>query len=460
MTVSWSSVALIENPQVWYGESPMSLFSVASGYSVTYPTSRYYDHHVKITGLKPNTKYWYRVSHHNCPGCAYRSTDTFTTARQPGDDTPFSIAVAVDLGLMGKDGLSTAVGPLGGSNGAQDPLGPRDLNTIQSLLQNRDAFEFLAHWGDIAYADYFIKESWQGYFGNDSLIPNMTAVEEGYNSLLAQYYDQMTPLTSGTPYMVGPGNHEANCDNGGTNDPIHNITYTTSICTTGQTNFTGYISHFRMPSDESGGNGNFWYSWDYGMVHFITIDSETDLLVGLQSPDEVGGYGAGANSGPFGAPNQQIQWLEYDLASVDRKKTPWIVVGFHRPWYIAASNDSSSVCLDCQKAFEPLFVKYGVDLYMSGHVHLYERNKPMANYSVDPAGLDNPKSPWSIINGCGGHYDGLDTPTPLPYYAEVAFGTAYGWSRLTFHNRTHLTHEFVSSANGTVLDSATLYKEH
>lgn len=63
MTVSWSSVALIENPQVWYGESPMSLFSVASGYSVTYPTSRYYDHHVKITGLKPNTKYWYRVSH-------------------------------------------------------------------------------------------------------------------------------------------------------------------------------------------------------------------------------------------------------------------------------------------------------------------------------------------------------------------------------------------------------------
>ena len=38
--------------------------------------------------------------------------------------------------------------------------------------------------------------------------------------------------------------------------------------------------------------------------------------------------------------------------------------------------------------------------------------------------------------------------------------SAYGWSRLTIHNRTHLTHEFVASANGTVLDSATLYKEH
>ena len=32
--------------------------------------------------------------------------------------------------------------------------------------------------------------------------------------------------------------------------------------------------------------------------------------------------------------------------------------------------------------------------------------------------------------------------------------------RLTFHNRTHLTHEFIASANGSVLDSPTLYKAH
>ncbi|KAI6028966.1 Metallo-dependent phosphatase-like protein [Pisolithus marmoratus] len=409
----------IESPEVYYGTSPFDLSSVATGYSVTYPTSRVYDNHVKITGLKPNTKYW--------------ATDTFVTARKAGDETPFSIAVVVDLGLMGRDGLSTSVGPLGGSSAAANPLGPRDLNTIQGLLQNKDTYEFIAHYGDIAYADYFIKESWQGYFGSDSLIPNVTSVVDGYNSLLEQYYDQMTPLTSSKPYMVGPGNHEANCDNGGTTDKVHNITYTTSICTPGQTNFTGYINHFRMPSDESGGNGNFWYSFDYGLAHFITLDSETDL---------------------------PIQWLEKDLAGVDRNKTPWIIVGLHRPWYIAAQNDSGDVCLACQQAFEPLFLKYNIDLYMQGHVHLYERNKPIANYSIDPAGLNNPKAPWNIINGVAGHYDGLDTLEGSPYWSEVAFDTAYGWSRLTFHNRTHLTHEFVSSANGTVLDSAILYKAH
>jgi acid phosphatase type 7 len=135
----------------------------------------------------------------------------------------------VDLGLMGANGLSTRVGPLGGASGAANPLGPHDLNTIQSLLEYIEyvfrfvfdsafcqvihhvdsTYEFVAHWGDIAYADYFIKESWQGYFGNDSLIPNMTSVVDGFNNLLEQYYDQMTPITSSKAYMVGPGNHEA-----------------------------------------------------------------------------------------------------------------------------------------------------------------------------------------------------------------------------------------------------------
>jgi len=92
-----------------------------------------------------------------------------------------------------------------------------------------------------------------------------------YESILNGYYDEMTPITQKKPYMVGPGNHEANCDNGGTGG------YNVSICMPGQTNFTGYINHFRMPSSESGGTGNFWYSFDYGMTHYVQFDTETDL---------------------------------------------------------------------------------------------------------------------------------------------------------------------------------------
>jgi hypothetical protein len=45
----------------------------------------------------------------------------------------------------------------------------------------------------------------------------------------------------------------------------------------GQTNFTGYRNHFRMPSSESGGVENFWYSFDFGMTHYVQFDTETDL---------------------------------------------------------------------------------------------------------------------------------------------------------------------------------------
>ena len=159
----------------------------------------------------------------------------------------------------------------------------------------------------------------------------------------------MTPITTSKPYMVGPGNHEANCDNGGTGG------YTASICMPGQTNFTGYINHFRMPSAESGGTGNFWYSFDFGMTHYVQFDTETDLGHGLIAPDSP--QGGTEDSGPFALANTQANWLAADLAKVDRTKTPWIVVAGHRAWY-----SSGSICTACQQAFENVLNENNVDL--------------------------------------------------------------------------------------------------
>jgi hypothetical protein len=33
-----------------------------------------------------------------------------------------------------------------------------------------------------------------------------------YETLLDEFYDEMMPITSHKPYMVGPGNHESNCE--------------------------------------------------------------------------------------------------------------------------------------------------------------------------------------------------------------------------------------------------------
>jgi hypothetical protein len=276
---------------------------------------------------------------------------------------------------------------------------------------------------------------------------------------LNDYYDEMTPITTVKPYMVGPGNHEANCDAGGTT--LDGFSYNTSICMPGQSNFTGFINHFRMPSPESNGTGNFWYSFNHGMVHYIQLDTETDLGHGFIGPDQVGGV-EGDGAGPFSSiVNAQTTWLEADLAAVNRDLTPWVIVAGHRPWYLSFANISTTICWSCKDVFEPLFLKHNVDLYLSGHAHFYQRSAPLANGVIDPNELNNPSSPWYITNGAAGHYDGLITmATPQPYqrFGLDTRNATYGWSKLTFHNCTHLTHEFIASKNGSVLDTATLFK--
>ncbi|OAQ71361.1 metallophosphoesterase [Pochonia chlamydosporia 170] len=454
MTVSWNTFEHVKAPSVKWGLSKNKLVHTASSnVSVTYPTSTTYNSHVLISGLKSDTTYYYLPS--PLPQGDGVKPYSFTTARSAGDTDAFSVAVVVDLGTMGRLGLTTSAGK---GVSKSNILKPGEKNTIDSLATTRPTYDFIWHPGDIAYADYWLKEEIQGF------LPN-TSIKDGHNvyeTILNDFYDEMAAVTETKPYMVGPGNHEANCDNGGTTDKSKNITYDVSICSPGQTNFTGYKNHFRMPSDVSGGTGNFWYSWENGMVHFIQLDTETDLGHGYTGPDEIGGTEKEGASPVNATMNAQATWLEDDLASVDRKKTPWVVVAGHRPWYLSKKNVTGTICWSCKDVFEPLFLKYNVDLVLTGHAHVYERLSPLATGKIDPNELNNPKAPWYITNGAAGHYDGLDTfDEPKQKYSRFgldANNATYGWSRLTFHNCSHLTHEFVASNNNSVLDTATLYK--
>lgn len=375
MTVSWNAFIELKNPTVYYGTDPLRLTKVANGSSTTYKTSRTWNNHVTIKGLEPYTTYYYRVQYTNCQGCSTLPTYSFQTSRPAGDQNPFRMGVVVDLGTMGPDGLSTKNGT-GPDQSSVQPLDKNETNTIQSLNQFADAFEFLMHPGDMAYADYWVKMEIQNYI--PGYVPGAPANVSLYESILEQYFDEIQPITARKPYMVGMGNHEANCDNGNGYDSVHNISYGWQYCFEGQTNFTGYRNHFRMPGPESGGNANFWYSFDYGMAHYIMLDSETDLGNGIIGPDEPNGSQK-ENGGPFGRyPNEQLDFLKKDLQNIDRNVTPWVIVMFHRPYYASAHNTSSLICTDCKNVWEDLFYEYNVDLVMNGHIHNYQvRQKKM-----------------------------------------------------------------------------------
>jgi hypothetical protein len=135
MMISWNTYSQLSQPTVRYGKDKRLLESATSDVSVTYATSTTWNNHVQLQGLEADTVYYYVPQDGDAS-----SPMTFTTPRVAGDLTPYSVAVTVDMGLMGKDGLSTTVG-----KGAASPLTPNELNTQQSLEQHLDEIDFLWH---------------------------------------------------------------------------------------------------------------------------------------------------------------------------------------------------------------------------------------------------------------------------------------------------------------------------
>jgi hypothetical protein len=67
----------------------------------------------------------------------------------------------------------------------------------------------------------------------------------------------------------------------------------------------------------------------------------------------------------------QLEWLDTNLRAA---REDWKICFFHHPLYSSGGRHGSQV--DVRVLFEPLFLKYGVNVVFSGHDHFYERIKP------------------------------------------------------------------------------------
>ena len=95
-------------------------------------------------------------------------------------------------------------------------------------------------------------------------------------------------------------------------------------------------------------NNEMWYSFDYGICHFVVLDEYSPWNVG--SP--------------------QYKWLENDLKS----SKPFKIVFFHEPIYCSGGHPPRK---DIRKVWEPLFIKNNVTLVIQSHNHYYERTNPI-----------------------------------------------------------------------------------
>jgi 3',5'-cyclic AMP phosphodiesterase CpdA len=68
---------------------------------------------------------------------------------------------------------------------------------------------------------------------------------------------------------------------------------------------------------------------------------------------------------------KQLEWLEKELAA---SGSEWKICFFHHPLYSSGETHGSAEAQ--RKLLEPIFLKYGVNVVLSGHEHFYERIKP------------------------------------------------------------------------------------
>jgi hypothetical protein len=239
------------------------------------------------------------------------------------------------------------------------------------------------------------------------------------------WFEVMEPLLRSTPIEVAAGNHEVECDNttlqvfqpyehyfSNANrlgpaqiksvDPDYRDTLWNNSCSTP----SAFLGHYDY--------GNSFYAFQHGLAQVIVLNSYTD-----STPDSV-----------------QYQWLLGVLKTVDRSKTPWIIVGFHCPLYTTFMGHNGEVqTVQMKTHMEPLFVQYGVNVIVSGHDHAYSRSHPLAFDKVNPAG------PIYLTLGAGGnreqHSRGYLNPDEPEAWVAKRDRVEYGYGNLLIQNATH-----------------------
>jgi hypothetical protein len=250
----------------------------------------YYHHEALIDGLSGARRYVYNVAVDDV--VLLSSNPTFVTAPAPGTGTVTFVAF----------------GDSGNGSTAQ-----RQIATVMG----QDVFDLVLHAGDIVY-------------GSDATTGPATWSK--YDDWFFAIYSRWLPTR---PFFPAEGNHDSNSANG---------------------NGRAYLNLFSLPTNGASSafpdHAERYYSFDYGPVHFVALDTE----FAFQSTTRR---------------IEQQDWLEADLAGTNQ---PWKIAYFHRSPFSSGGEHGSDLAV--RQAFSPIFERYGVQLAISAHEHTYERTKP------------------------------------------------------------------------------------
>jgi hypothetical protein len=212
-----------------------------------------------------------------------------------------------------------------------------------------------------------------------------------------------------------------------------------------------FLNRFRNPNTDASGSPFYW-AYDHGPVRFVSMCTEMFLQP------------VACDYSP-GSP--QYLWLESQLSSINRTKTPWLIFAGHRPMY---SSDSGMDSGPLRRHLEPLLQRHQVDVALWGHLHETELVGPVYDKIANSTGV--------TANGTSFAFEGVrNTPhitvatlgavieeqwdTPRPAWSLFRKGTllddAYGYGQLTA-TREQLKFEFFRQKDNSTMWDLTIKK--
>lgn len=379
-------------------EEPASCYNVTN--DATSTNTPYYSpfyHHVTIENLQPATEYYYKLEVHATLDMFDEEERRQRRHLKKSNECPSpyqirSFTTAPEPGPNTR--LTLAVmGDLGHSEYAK--------RTISSILNYslREPVHAMILGGDIAYTS------------ND---PN------GWD----YWFDLMDdlPVAASVPLMVSPGNHDIEGKPDGSIYLDYEHRFRMPRVKPPQLGlFKGRIGMNHVPYPLLYEYGNSYYAYTHGPARMIMLNPFSSM-----EPHST-----------------QYKWLCEELQTIDRTRTPWVIVTIHTPLYTTFEKkhlDDLQMAVARQN-LEPLFVAYSVNVVFSGHVHAYLRTSGVAY------GEPNVKGPIYIIAGATGHHAaGSFSWTGPEAWVQVRDATYFGHGMLRIQNATHAVWSWVHTA--------------
>ncbi len=116
-----------------------------------------------------------------------------------------------------------------------------------------------------------------------------------------------------------------------------------------------FWQHFKIPHTNDHKTTGAYYSYDYGNVHFVVLDTNKENSDGTSYIDD-----------------EQLEWLKDDLKAANDRNVDWIIVNMHKGLYTVGDHSDSEMFAGedgARARVGKVFEEYGVDLVLQGHDH-------------------------------------------------------------------------------------------